>query len=181
LGYLKRMVSALQRQVDPTESLLKSLARWHGANEARQRTEIEVLFPAKLSVHQVRSALPQLVAARTRQHQYLLCGSALLLPVTLAMGFLPGPNVFFAWNVYRLYSHFQALRGGRIFLNHTGDDLVCYSPSQELEDIVQTEERSHRPLNQEQIAEISARFGLKTLAKDIEHLENHLSNKRATS
>jgi hypothetical protein len=165
-----------------------------GLTEAERELQLEVVYPAKLSGEQVHATLSQLVAARTKRHQNLAYGSTAMLPVSLAMGLLPGtdthttqsvvrvlaccgtgrsehvcskayslcvcvvcvvcvvfdaccagPNVFLAWNVYRLYSHVQALRGGKLFLDLSSRNRVSYSPSHELEEIIRTEVRCPPP------------------------------------
>ena len=61
-----------------------------GLTEAERELQLEVVYPAKLSGEQVRATLSQLVAARTKRHQNLAYGSTAMLPVSLAMGRLPG-------------------------------------------------------------------------------------------
>jgi hypothetical protein len=61
-----------------------------GLTEAERELQLEVVYPAKLSGEQVRATLSQLVAARTKRHQNLAYGSTAMLPVSLAMGLLPG-------------------------------------------------------------------------------------------
>lgn len=52
-----------------------------------------------------------LLSARSSYHTRWLYINTALLPVTAAAAVLPGPNVFFAWNAFRLFGHYQARRG----------------------------------------------------------------------
>jgi hypothetical protein len=64
------------------------------ANEGE--LQIQVVYPAQLSGEQVRATLSQLVATRTKRHQNLVYGSTAMLPVSLAMGLLPGTHPYSA-------------------------------------------------------------------------------------
>jgi hypothetical protein len=50
-------------------------------------------------------------------HLRWLLVNIMLLPVSSIMMLLPGPNVFFGWNAFRLISHHLAREGGKRVLN----------------------------------------------------------------
>ncbi len=96
-GRLKQIVDGLNKRIDPTESALKSLCSSYSARAAPdahagvvEEARIEVLYPSLLGHDTVSQTLSQLIKSRTAKHHQLLFGSTALLPVTLAMGILPG-------------------------------------------------------------------------------------------
>jgi hypothetical protein len=67
-----------------------------------------VLLPVPPSI--TRDFL-SLVQSRTGKHRTGLYTSIACLPLSAALSILPAPNVFIAWNLLRVFSHYRALQG----------------------------------------------------------------------
>jgi hypothetical protein len=104
MAWIRVLLRKLEARVDPSESLLRRM---------RTAAEIVLLHPDSLSAPLVRRRFFRFLRRRARAHARGVVLNALLLPVTAAMAILPGPNVFFAWNAYRLIAHLLAWRGAR--------------------------------------------------------------------
>ncbi|GBC77020.1 hypothetical protein HRbin08_00488 [bacterium HR08] len=104
MAWMRALLRKLEARVDPSESLLRRM---------RTAAEIVLLHPESLSAPLVRRRFFRFLRRRARAHARGAVLNALLLPVTAAMAILPGPNVFFAWNAYRLIAHLLAWRGAR--------------------------------------------------------------------
>ena len=50
----------------------------------------------------------------------------MITPFTFLATIIPGPNIFLAWNLYRLYGHVQAYRGAISFFQKQADNAVSY-------------------------------------------------------
>ena len=146
---LRRMIETLNSRVDPTEPMLRRI---------RKADSIQVTYPSGISSHYVRRRLRLLLLNKTTTHRRWLYINVALLPVTVALGLLPGPNVFLAWNGYRIYSHLRALHGGQKVLG--GQVPVEFLPDSDLNDLLSPEDRLIRPLDGEIAATIGERFGL---------------------
>jgi hypothetical protein len=104
MRWVRELLRRLEARADPGESLLRRV---------RAETEIVLLVPASLSAGLVRRRFLRFLRRRARAHARGIVFNVLLLPVTAAMALLPGPNVFFAWNAYRLIAHALAWQGAR--------------------------------------------------------------------
>lgn len=94
----------LESQIDPMESLLK---------QARQVDAITLHHSAQIPSPLVERRFRRAVRRTLRTCSRGILFNMLLLPVTGLMTFVPGPNVFFGWNAFRLISHYLAREGGR--------------------------------------------------------------------
>ncbi|MCS6818026.1 MAG: mitochondrial K+-H+ exchange-related family protein [Blastocatellia bacterium] len=129
MGWIQRWLRRLEARIDPNESLLRHM---------RTAAEIVLLYPASLSATLVQRRFLRFLRRQSRAHTRGIVLNALLLPVTAALAVLPGPNVFFAWNAYRLIAHLLARQGARRILRgacpvrlHSvagGDTVVGVSP-----------------------------------------------------
>jgi hypothetical protein len=149
LGMTRRVLDRLHSRVDPTEPMLHRI---------RKAGALEVTYPSGISPHYVRRRLRLLLLHKTMAHRRWIIINSLLIPVTCAMTIVPGPNVFLAWNGYRLFSHIRAWRGGQRVL--TGQISVTFTPSDELDQLLAPEERLIKPLDPTSAATIGQRFGL---------------------
>jgi hypothetical protein len=149
LGGVRRVLDRLHSRVDPTEPML------HRIRKARR---VEVLYPSGISPNYARRRLRLLLLHKTAEHRRWIVINALLVPVTMAMTIVPGPNVFLAWNGYRLFSHIRAWRGGQRIL--TDQVEIAFTPSDELDELLAPEERLVKPLDHTSAATIGQRFGL---------------------
>lgn len=94
--WLSQAISFLRRGVDPSEPLLHAL---------RTASRIEVLFPPQAGLRRTRRYLRRFLRVRLAAHRLGLLLNVALLPLTALLTLLPGPNVFFFWNAYRLLAH----------------------------------------------------------------------------
>lgn len=148
-GYMRRSLDTLNSRVDPNEPMLRRLF---------SAKTVEVMYPSGISQHYVRRRLRLLLLNKTTRHNRWMYINGALLPLTMAMTVIPGPNVFVAWNGYRLLSHLRAYRGGQRLLS--GQLPVTYTPSDELNELLDPEERLSKPLDRTSAAHISEKFGL---------------------
>jgi hypothetical protein len=146
---LRGFIETLNSRVDPTEPMLRRI---------RKADHVQVTYPSGISPQYVRRRLRLLLRHKTSTHRRWLYINAAILPVTAAMGLLPGPNVFLAWNGYRLYSHLRALHGGQKVLS--GQVPVEFVADDELCSLSSPEDRLIRPLDHEIASSIGQRFGL---------------------
>ncbi|MFQ3582913.1 MAG: hypothetical protein SNJ67_02280 [Chloracidobacterium sp.] len=101
---IRRVWQWLERWTHPGEGLLRAI----GHADA-----VELIHDGELADEAIQSQWRQWLAARVGVHERGFWLNIGLLPITLLLGLLPGPNVFIAWNGLRLYVHWQARRGGR--------------------------------------------------------------------
>ncbi len=116
MRWIREGFRRLETRIDPSESLLRQM---------RRATEVVLLYPEPLSAALVRRRFLRFLRRRSRAHARGIALNALLLPVTAAMAILPGPNVFFAWNAYRLIAHALARQGARRVLRGECALHVC--------------------------------------------------------
>jgi hypothetical protein len=121
---LRQVIRYLESHISPNESLMKRL---------RKADVVEVVYPAKFKESLVRRRFLKFIRRQGRHHLRWLILNALLLPITGAMMFLPGPNVFFGWNAFRLISHYLAREGGRRV--HTERCQLRFIPDEQLAEV----------------------------------------------
>jgi hypothetical protein len=88
---------------------------------------LTIHHPSDLS-SSVSSSVLSFLSSRRAFHTRWTYINLALLPLTACAFILPGPNVFFAWNAFRLYGHDQARRGAiemeRCVRAHEGTALL---------------------------------------------------------
>lgn len=99
---IRRVLQLLERFVHPDEALLRAI----GVAES-----IEIVYPEGVSARFVERRWRRMLRGRRLKHSRGIVLNLCLLPVTAAATVIPGPNVFVAWNGFRLYSHVMARRG----------------------------------------------------------------------
>lgn len=151
---VRRMLDTLNARVDPTEPMLRRF---------RKATEVVVTYPSGISPQYARRRLRLLLLNKTAAHRRWMIINGAMLPLTAAMTLVPGPNVFFAWNGYRLLSHLFALRGGQRVLS--AQVAVTFHPSDELNALLEPEERLIKPLDQDVAHSIGQQFKLPGLVE----------------
>lgn len=82
----------------------------------------------------ITTQLQELVSAQVPQQRLWTGINVALIPITAAMGVLPGPNLFLVYNAFRLYSRWRALKGGQFLRTAlspptTGDASSSLSPA----------------------------------------------------
>lgn len=151
---LRRVLDTLNSRVDPTEPMLRRF---------RKAPEVVVTYPSGISPQYARRRLRLLLLNKTASHRRWMLINGALLPLTAAMTFVPGPNVFFAWNGYRLLAHLFALRGGQRVLS--AQVPITFLPSDELNELLAPEERLIRPLDLDVANTIGEQFKLPGLVE----------------
>jgi len=117
-------------QANPTTNISNNEGEGQIENVViKEHGNLEVIYPSKMDNERVRKSMEEMMHERTEKHLQRVYGATALLPVSLLMGLLPGPNVFFAWNCYRLYSNYQAWKGGKLFLELEKIERIIYTPS----------------------------------------------------
>ncbi len=94
----------LERWMHPGEGLLRAIG---------QADAVELVHDGELPDDAVQGQWTDWLKTRIAIHERGIWLNIALLPVTLLLGLLPGPNVFIAWNALRLYAHWHGRRGGR--------------------------------------------------------------------
>jgi hypothetical protein len=104
LLWLKKLIHYLESKIGPEEALMRQL---------RTADLVEIVYPSGYQEKWVRRHFRRFIRRQVHHHQRWLVINFLLLPLTGAMMLLPGPNVFFGWNAFRLISHYLAREGGQ--------------------------------------------------------------------
>lgn len=161
---VRRILDTLNAKVDPTEPMLRRF---------RKANEVVVTYPSGISPQYARRRLRLLLLNKTATHRRWMIINAMMLPLTAAMTIVPGPNVFFAWNGYRLLAHLFALRGGQRVL--TAQVPVAFLPSEELNALLEPEERLIKPLGQDVARSIGQKFKLPGLVEYLKRTGSFVS------
>jgi len=104
LYLINRILNYLRYHIDPAEPLMKRL---------RTAEQIQMIYPSDVGEETTEREFSKFLHRKIRQHRRGIILNALLLPLTWILSLIPGPNVFLAWNAYRLISHILAYRGGK--------------------------------------------------------------------
>lgn len=100
---LRHVLARLEAHIPPEETLLKQM---------RKAPVIDILYPVTMKEAVVRRRFLRFLRRRVHYHTRWLMINFLLLPLTGLMMVVPGPNIFFGWNAYRVISHHLARQGG---------------------------------------------------------------------
>lgn len=103
IGWMLRLVAWLARNQDPAEPLLRRLAT----------ADLEEVCCPMSQQRRARRLLGLFLRRKRALHRKGLLLNLLLLPLSTLLTIVPGPNVVFFWNAYRLVGHALALRGIR--------------------------------------------------------------------
>ncbi|XP_077236520.1 K+-H+ exchange-like protein isoform X1 [Tasmannia lanceolata] len=98
----------LLTRVTPSEVFLKSISK--------EITKVEISYPTSLNPRLVRRRLRHIALRGSVIHRKYFFGSLSLLPFTTALSVLPLPNIPFFWILFRVYSHWLALKGSERLL-----------------------------------------------------------------
>jgi hypothetical protein len=101
---VRRVWEWLQRRTEADELLLRAL---RGAKHVRLN------YPPSLRQHEAEEIWSKYLDARNRKHKLWLVSNGLVIPVTLLLAPIPGPNIIGYWFLYRAFCHVFALMGLR--------------------------------------------------------------------
>eukprot|EP01133_Synstelium_polycarpum_P014253 gene14253-16821_t len=135
-GKLKQMLRYLEERVHPEEPILQQFAKidehnllvhpttkhsadhanatmkaLDAAHHAHSHPVFTVLYPANIGQRRARKYASIFIRQRAHHHKLWAIINTAIIPLTFAATILPGPNVFLAYNLYRLYGHLVAIKG----------------------------------------------------------------------
>ena len=90
------------------EALLKALSN---------ASEIAVVYPPELGEHEARKIFRKRLSAQIHKHRRWMLTDGALLPFSIPLTLIPGPNLVLFYLAWRTYSHYQSQKGGRHALN----------------------------------------------------------------
>lgn len=133
LGWVGQKWGQWQKAVTAAEGraggLLRKLESWlktfEGADEAMLRAlgwvpEVALVHPAAMKGSSVRRLWSHYLKRERGRHQLWLMFNVVVIPPTVMMALLPGPNLIGYWCVYRAACHALALAGIRRALRARG-------------------------------------------------------------
>jgi hypothetical protein len=104
LLHIKKLIRYLESHIGAEEPLMKQL---------RKADVVEIVYPPQSQEKWIRRMFRRFIRKQLRYHERWLVINFLVLPLTGVMMVIPGPNVFFGWNAFRLISHYLAREGGK--------------------------------------------------------------------
>lgn len=158
---VRRMWEWLQKRTAPDEPLLRSL---------RGAQAVELVYPASLTEDAARERWDDYLASRSRRHLFWLIINAIVIPLTLLLVPLPGPNLIGYWFVYRAVCHLLARLGSRRARH--GEVATVFVASSELDD-------TFAAADDERIAQVEASFGLNGLGAYLQRATAKRTDERA--
>jgi len=146
-GKMRKVFQMLESHVHPSEATLMQM---------QKASVLEVITISDnhndLHVEALKRRSHRIMRVLLKRHEaYHLkwtIGNVMVLPFTLLASFLPGPNIFLAWNIYRLYCNVQAFRAANIFLNKDSNRQIKYA----VWDAVYNQNNNNNDQSQTQIA-----------------------------
>ncbi|KAM0484256.1 hypothetical protein ACHAPX_001676 [Trichoderma viride] len=106
-------------------------------DELRGRDKVELVFPpAAIPEHKAEGVLRTLATERQALHRQRLLWCFVGMPITAPLGLVPVvPNIPFFYLVYRAWSHWRAINGGKHVQWLIQNNLVQLSPSKALDQL----------------------------------------------
>lgn len=142
--HMRRLWEWLHERTHPDEALLRRL---------RHVSAPTIFYPLTLTEEAARALWTHYLKNRQRRHLLWFILNALVVPLTLVLTPLPGPNVIGYWFVYRAACHLLALYGLRRARNE--QPATQFFSTSALDAFVGVDE--------EQAARLAEGFGLKHL------------------
>lgn len=104
-------------------------------DELRGKDKVELVFPqAVIPQHKAESVLRTLATERQSLHRQRLIWCCIGMPITIPFALVPViPNIPFFYLLYRAWSHWRALVGGKHIQWLVENKLVMPSPSKDLD------------------------------------------------
>ena len=97
----------------------KSLFKFSQGNHNSFNYKIQFILPSQhLSDSDALKYLTNISKHGIHHHRRLYYQSWLCIPFSMCLGIIPGPNLPFYWNCYRLYCHYRAYQGSQILYNY---------------------------------------------------------------
>ncbi|KAI6785426.1 uncharacterized protein J7T54_007068 [Emericellopsis cladophorae] len=129
------------------------------AEEIRGQEKIQLVFPASaLPVHKVQGVIQTLATERDGLHRKRLLYCIVGMPLTIPIGILPViPNLPFFYLVYRAWSHWRAILGGKHVKWLIDKQLLQTAPSSALD-----------TLYSDQVKQFTETLGIPALTVELE-------------
>ncbi|EGC35710.1 hypothetical protein DICPUDRAFT_87736 [Dictyostelium purpureum] len=125
-------------------------------NDHRDKPSFQIYYPSNIGYRRAQRFSQVLMKQKIQYHKKWLTINSLLIPVTFAATILPGPNVFLAYNLYRCYGHYQALRGCNNLLTFSKDHgRVLFKPSLEMFECLNQEQQQQQQQHEQEIQKIT--------------------------
>ena len=102
--HMRRAWRWLHKRTPLDEALLRSL---------RAASSIELFYPSITAEETARAQWVDYLARRWRRHVFWFIGNLLIVPATVLLTPVPGPNIIGYWFAYRAICHLLALLGVR--------------------------------------------------------------------
>lgn len=87
-----------------SETLLKNLVK---------APEITIVFPPGLSEPEARNIFRSLIDTQVKKHRRWMLTNGALLPFSIPLTLIPGPNVVLFYIAWRAFSHYKSQKGGQ--------------------------------------------------------------------
>ncbi|GAM26764.1 hypothetical protein SAMD00019534_099390 [Acytostelium subglobosum LB1] len=101
-------------------------------HETHGKPQFTIHYPPELGARRANRYARIVARQRTEYHKLWSLINICVIPISVAASILPGPNVFLAWNIYRLYSNLMAVKGGINLLKITNDHSAILYREQEV-------------------------------------------------
>jgi hypothetical protein len=160
---MMRLRNWLQKFNAPDESLLQRL---------RATDRITLFYPAAMSMDEANAAWRAYLSGRERHHLFRLAANVLILPLTLLLTPLPGPNIIGYWFAYRAVCHYLVARGARRALAER-KIAVRFEPSDKLSGVCEDSSGEH-------LADVATHFDLPNLTQFIKRISAQSETKPAS-
>ena len=126
--------------LDPDELLLSTLY------DRVERTSIEIRYPSTICPDNAKSDIMTMITSHNRRSTLLLSLYGSLLPLTLALTILPGPNIFLFGNCLRMASLWRARQASSVLKTRLRENSITFKPYRELPCLVHHNSEGLAPL-----------------------------------
>lgn len=89
----------------------------------------------------IKDRMSELIQYRAAYHRRYRSLSITCIPVSMALGLLPMPNVFLAYNLFRVYSHDKAMNGANRLSGDNGAIEMEMTPNRLLGELLEADDR----------------------------------------
>ncbi|KFA55511.1 hypothetical protein S40293_02034 [Stachybotrys chartarum IBT 40293] len=183
-GWQRRVVDGgnhLFRRIPYEEWGLKSvppLSSRRRDDELRGRDKVELVFPPSVvPAHKAETVLRTLATERQALHRQRLIWCIVGMPISAPFALVPViPNIPFFYLLYRAWSHYRAISGGKHAQWLLENNLILQSPSKEVDAVYtkpgsvleETDGKERMLLTQDHIPELARTLDIPALQLELE-------------
>lgn len=157
-------------------------------DELRGKEKVQLVFPrAAIPLHKVESVIRTLANEREGLHKKRLIWCVVGMPLTIPVGILPViPNLPFFYLLYRAWSHWRAISGGRHIQWLIKNRLLQETPSEQLDKLYEDgghlieeaeDGKEQMLLTQAQVQRVSDTLEIPALTVELERAIWQVENK----